>query len=136
MMRNSSSGTSAVFQPCRVQDMQKKQSTCSFTRPTCTCITTCHLSPLASSVLAEVVDELIREAWAEADSTQGRADVFAFDLLVAAVAFSQGKYDVVSQVGGRLGHPGPGKRAHHRVGKQPLRPCRQKRVGTKQSGNA
>ncbi|KAI8464835.1 MAG: hypothetical protein J3K34DRAFT_525878 [Monoraphidium minutum] len=52
---------------------------------------------LGESVLSEVVDEMIAEAWSEADGQQGRADAFAFDLLVAAVAFSQGKNDVVAQ---------------------------------------
>ena len=59
----------------------------SVTLPCCVC-----------SVLSEVVDEMISEAWAEVDGEQARAEAFAFDLLVAAVAFSQGKYDITRQV--------------------------------------
>lgn len=59
--------------------------------------TLCHCS-----VLSEVVDELIQEAWAEVGGQQSQADAFAFDLLVASVAFSQGKYDVGTQVGRTL----------------------------------
>jgi len=46
-----------------------------------------------------VADEMIREVWAEIDNRQGQADGFAFELLVAAVAFSQGKFEVGPQVG-------------------------------------
>lgn len=43
--------------------------------------------------MKSVVDELIMEVAGEVDKRQEVADAFAFDLLVAAVAFSQGKYD-------------------------------------------
>jgi hypothetical protein len=53
------------------------------------------------SILSEVVDELVLEVASEVDGQEGRGDAFAFDLLVAAVAFSQGEYEVGSQVCGR-----------------------------------
>jgi hypothetical protein len=51
------------------------------------------------SILSEAVDELIAEAWLEVDGREARAQSFALDLLVASVAFSQGKYDPGPQVG-------------------------------------
>ena len=50
------------------------------------------------SILSEVMGDMLQEAWAEVDAAQAKADVFAFDLLVAAVAFSSGKYDIGTQV--------------------------------------
>lgn len=59
------------------------------------------LHPSAPSILAEVVDELVAECCAEAVDRAAAADAFACDVLVSAIAFSQGKYDVRGQVGGR-----------------------------------
>ncbi|GAX78878.1 hypothetical protein CEUSTIGMA_g6317.t1 [Chlamydomonas eustigma] len=48
---------------------------------------------VADSVLKDVVDELIAEVSQETSGLQKAADEFAFDLLVEAVASSQGKFD-------------------------------------------
>ncbi|KAF6259108.1 hypothetical protein COO60DRAFT_1700968 [Scenedesmus sp. NREL 46B-D3] len=48
----------------------------------------------ADSIYKEVVEELLAEVAVEAAQAAAAADVFSFDMLVAAVAFSQGKYDL------------------------------------------
>ncbi|WIA07976.1 hypothetical protein OEZ85_007449 [Tetradesmus obliquus] len=48
---------------------------------------------VADSIYKEVVEELLAEVAAEA-AQAAAADAFAFDMLVSAVAFSQGKYDL------------------------------------------
>jgi hypothetical protein len=48
----------------------------------------------ACSIYKEVVEELLAEVAAEAAAAAAAADAFSFDMLVAAVAFSQGKYDL------------------------------------------
>ncbi|WIA28042.1 hypothetical protein OEZ86_010628 [Tetradesmus obliquus] len=49
---------------------------------------------VADSIYKEVVEELLAEVAAEAAQAAAAADAFAFDMLVAAVAFSQGKFDL------------------------------------------
>jgi hypothetical protein len=49
---------------------------------------------LYHSIYKEVVEELLAEVAAEAAQAAAAADAFSFDMLVAAVAFSQGKYDL------------------------------------------
>ncbi len=51
------------------------------------------------SILSEVVDEMISEVWSEVAGRQAQGDAFAVNLLVAAVAFSQGKLEEAPQVG-------------------------------------
>lgn len=55
------------------------------------------------SILKEVVDELLAEVASEAAAVAAAADAFSFDMLVAAVAFSQGKYDLGFNVGAGQG---------------------------------
>jgi hypothetical protein len=49
---------------------------------------------LHRSIYKEVVEELLAEVAAEAAQAAAAAGAFSFDMLVAAVAFSQGKYDL------------------------------------------
>jgi hypothetical protein len=53
-----------------------------------------HCLQNACSIYKEVVEELLAEVAAEAAAAAEAADAFSFDMLVAAVAFSQGKYDL------------------------------------------